>query len=385
MKRIIMIGCLVIVFSFCHTNAMELDTENPETTEDVLDDNGGMSDMTVSQFKQLIEAEGDIYGQLSYSDVFSLMKESLNQGENISLEDAVNLSGGLTVPSNMMYDLSDSGLTGKIDTSILNIQYGGLISQMNQDYKSIDLSSKSQGAVSLFESQYGSMNKTLNQVNLPEGWSMQDIINNNNNIINSSYNAAYKDSNYETIRNSMNISGIFNQASKGAVAYNLASSSQLNSQVSQLAAQYKNDAIQNKNDAKKDSQILASQNFASISATKDYVDSFHVDEKGNLVSQYDAQIQQSIENISTENKKNTADEHPITSSLFDYTDNGYASVVDGNSSAMAQVTSGYLFQEWLDTFTGNGVADSGDSLNPLEYIVTGKIGEDIYDFFHKKK
>lgn len=385
MKNFILIGCLVIAFSFCHTNAMELDAENPGTTEDVLEDNGEMSDMTVAQFKQLIEAEGDIYGQLSYSDVFSLMKESLNQGENISLEDAVNLSGGLTVPSNMMYDLSDSGLTGKIDASILNIQYGGLISQMNEDYKSIDLSSKSQGAVSLFESQYGSMNKNLNQANLPDGWSMQDIINNNNNIINSSYNAAYKDSNYETIRNSMNISGIFNQASKGAVAYNLASSSQLNSQVSQLAAQYKNDAIQNKTDAKKDSQILASQNFASISATKDYVDSFHVDEKGNLVSQYDAQIQQSVENISNENKKNTADEHPITSSLFDYTDNGYASVVDGNSSAMAQVTSGYLFQEWLDTFTGNGVADSGDSLNPLEYIVTGQIGEDIYDLFHKKK
>ena len=59
-------------------------------------------------------------------------------------------------------------------------------------------------------------------------------------------------------------------------------------------------------------------------------------------------------------------------------------MVDGNSSAMAQVTSGYLFQEWLDTFTGNGVANSGDSLNPVEYIVTGQIGEDIYDFFHKK-
>lgn len=182
-----------------------------------------------------------MYGNLSYSDVFSLMKESLNQGENISLEDAMNLSGGLTVPSNMFYDLADSGLTGKIDNSILNIQYGGLISQMNQNYQAIDLSSKSQGAVNLFESQYGDIAKniTLDEATLPEGWSMQDMITNNNNIINNSYNTAYQNSNYATIRNSMNISGIFGQASKGAVAYNLASSGQLNSQVSQLASQYK--------------------------------------------------------------------------------------------------------------------------------------------------
>lgn len=73
---------------------------------------------------------------------------------------------------------------------------------------------------------------------------MQDMITNNNNIINNSYNTAYQNSNYATIRNSMNISGIFGQASKGAVAYNLASSGQLNSQVSQLASQYKNDAVQ---------------------------------------------------------------------------------------------------------------------------------------------
>lgn len=241
------------------------------------------------------------------------MKESLNQGENISLEDAMNLSGGLTVPSNMFYDLADSGLTGKIDNSILNIQYGGLISQMNQNYQVIDLSSKSQGAVNLFESQYGDIAKniTLDEATLPEGWSMQDMITNNNNIINNSYNTAYQNSNYATIRNSMNISGIFGQASKGAVAYNLASSGQLNSQVSQLASQYKNDAVQKRNEARKDSQILASQNFASISSTKDYVDSFHVDDNGNLISPYDSQINAAVDQANHDNMSQTADNHPL--------------------------------------------------------------------------
>ena len=82
----------------------------------------------------------------------------------------------------------------------------------------------------------------------------------------------------------------------------------------------------------------------------------------------------------------TADNHPFTAiKPYDFSDDGYASAVDGNSSAMAQVTSGYIFQEWLDVFTGNGVADSGDTLNALEYVFTGQWGEDIYDATHKQK
>lgn len=395
MKKFLIIGCIAIVCSSVCTKAMDSNTNlgtTEQTTEAAVsnEDNAGedINNMTLSKFKDTIKNEADVYGNLSYSDVFSLMKESLNQGENISLEDAMNLSGGLTVPSNMFYDLADSGLTGKIDNSILNIQYGGLISQMNQNYQAIDLSSKSQGAVNLFESQYGDIAKniTLDGATLPEGWSMQDMITNNNNIINNSYNTAYQNSNYATIRNSMNISGIFGQASKGAVAYNLASSGQLNSQVSQLASQYKNDAVQKRNEARKDSQILASQNFASISSTKDYVDSFHVDDNGNLISPYDSQINAAVDQANHDNMSHTADNHPFTAiKPYDFSDDGYASAVDGNSSAMAQVTSGYIFQEWLDVFTGNGVADSGDSLNALEYVFTGQWGEDIYDATHKQK
>ena len=397
MKKTILLGCigcfLASICSFTSARASETATlEIPATTEsktsESVSDESSMQDkpntqMTLSQFKDTIGQESELYGSLSKSDVFSLMKESLNQGESISLEDAMNISGGLTIPSNMMYDLSESGLTGKIDTSVLNIQYGGFVSQMAQDYNSMDLSSKSQGAVSIFQSQYGNISDfTLEEASLPEGWTMQDMINNNTGIINSAYNTAYNSGNFASIRNSVDVSGIFGQAANGAVAYNLKSNGELNSQVKQLASNYKADAERKRTDSKRESQVLASQNFASISSTKDYVDSFTIDENGNLKTPYDSKIQQAVNETSHNNKRETANEHPFTSSLFDYSSDGYASEVDGDSNTMSQLTSGYLFQEWLDTFTGNGFADSGESISVPEYIVTGQIGEDIYDSLH---
>lgn len=187
--------------------------------------------MTLNEFRQSVSTQAEGFQNIDMESVFKLMQNSLDAGEDISLSNALSLSG-LTVPDNFMYDLSECGLNGTLDTSLLNLEYASLLSGMDEEYKAADFSSQSQGAVSLFNSNYGDLSESLKttEYSLPEGFSMKEMVKSNNKTINASYKEAYKESGYKNVRKSMDVSGIFQQAANGPAVYSNTDASTLSGQ-----------------------------------------------------------------------------------------------------------------------------------------------------------
>lgn len=259
------------------TTASEYEASNNKTD---------VSNMSLNEFKTVIGEESELYGNLSYDEVFGMMKNSLNKGENISLADAFSMSGGLTIPDNFMYDLSDCGLSGSLDTTKLNFEYANLVNGMDTDYTSSDLKSQSHGAVDLFNSNYGNLASSLKVSNasLPKNFSMKELTKSNNAALNTTYSSAYKDKNFASVRGSIDVSGIFGQAASGVKSDNPASSADLSSMIQDASTSYKANANKKKNNAKNYSEANLQNALKNQIDTRNYVDSYYVDNYGNLIT-----------------------------------------------------------------------------------------------------
>lgn len=325
-------------------------TNTPMENEDnTISQNTTRLNMTLNEFQQAINNEAGIYDNVDFNSVFTLMQNSLEAGQSISLSDAFNLSG-LTIPSNSMFDLSNSEISGTLDPTLVNYEYASLVSNMNKNTDSVDLSEQSLGAVNLFQNNYGDLANQLkvNEYSLPDNFSMQDMVQKNNDAVNNAYESIYKSGDYSSVRESIDVSSIFSQAQSGLNMPKTESASSLNKRLSEVTA-----------DAK------------STSSSK----------KNSALSKYYSQKEETSKTY-TQNQANTKSTNASNAN------NSAASNSDEESEYKKNVannikTPGAI---WYDAVTGtneySGYIDKDK--HPVKYFLSGEWGSDLYDKIHTK-
>ncbi len=192
---------------------------------------GTNTTMTLSEFKDMVDVNSESFEKLGNDEVYKMMKNSLMNGEDIALTEAFSMSTGLEIPDNMMYDLSDCGMDGTIDTTSINLQYANVMAQMDKDFNtSLDnLSSNSVTATELFNNTYGNLANELkvSKAELPEGFSFSELAVQNSTSFANAYGNAINSSEFQNIRNTVSIRDMFSEADKGVTRYGLASLSDL--------------------------------------------------------------------------------------------------------------------------------------------------------------
>lgn len=277
------------------------------------------------------------------------MQNSLEAGQNISLSDAFNLSG-LTIPSNSMFDLSNSEISGTLDPTLVNYEYATLVSNMNKDTDSIDLSEQSSGAVNLFQNNYGDLANQLkvNEYSLPDNFSMQDMVQKNNDAVNNAYESIYNSGDYSSVRESIDVSSIFSQAQAGLSMPKTESASSLNKRLSEATADAKSNSASQKN-----------------SALSEYYS-----QKEEINKTYN-QNQTNTKLSDTANANNSS-----TSTSDEETE--YKKNVANNIKTPGAI--------WYDAVTGTNeysVYIDKDK-HPVKYFLSGEWGSDLYDKIHSK-
>ena len=179
---------------------------------------GGIT-MTYDEFMTQVGDNKDAFQNIDNDTMFNMMKNSLDAGEDISLGEAFSMSEGLEIPSNFIYDLSETGLNGQLDASSINLQYANLITNMNlSGNQSVeDLSKNTVGAVNYFNSSYGDLADQLkiNQATLPDGFDFTSICQNSSSQMSSAYGSLAGSSEYNSIRSRINVSSLFDAAAEG--------------------------------------------------------------------------------------------------------------------------------------------------------------------------
>lgn len=237
-------------------SSMELTTaELPDLSEKLPDltdkdtnkgKHGGIT-MTYDEFMTQVGDNKEAFQNIDNDAMFNMMKNSLDAGEDISLGEAFSMSEGLEIPSNFIYDLSETGLNGQLDASSINLQYANLITNMstsgNQSIE--DLSKNTVGAVNYFNSSYGDLADQLmiNQATLPEGFDFTSICQNSSSQMSSAYGSLADNSEYNSIRSKINVSSLFDAAAEGLDAPELLSFSDLEGMASSYDEQLKNNSL----------------------------------------------------------------------------------------------------------------------------------------------
>lgn len=249
----------------------ELGTFEPYelTTEEI--NHGGYS-MTLSEYQSMVANNSDSFTLADNDRMFYMMQNSLDKGEDISLSTAFAMSERLNIPDNYIFDISSSGFNTNFDASSINLQYGNLINQMslNADALRIDLSDKTTDAVSLFNNTYGDLATQfqLGEASLPDNFSFNDVVSQNNIAMNNAYGSILESSDYQGVKNSLNISGIFSQASHGLGMPGLASISDLNTLKSSYNSQTKSDWETRSQNQKASDWGTYAHNLATINTDK---------------------------------------------------------------------------------------------------------------------
>lgn len=222
-----------------NTQQAELGAYEPYelTTEEI--NHGGYS-MTLSEYQSMVAGNSDSFNLANNDRMFYMMQNSLDKGEDISLGTAFSMSERLNIPDNYIFDISSSGFNTNFDATSINVQYGVLLNQMNSnsDILKTDLSNKTSDAVSLFNNTYGDLATQfqLGEASLPNDFSFSDVVNQNSIAMNNAYGSILESSDYQGVKNSLNIGGLFNQASQGLSMPGLCSLSDLNT----LKSEYNN-------------------------------------------------------------------------------------------------------------------------------------------------
>ncbi len=225
-------------------NNEESTTEKDASSPSFNYGNHGGITMTYSEFRSHIEDNKESFQKIDNDELFNMLKNSVDAGEDISLGDAFSNAKGLEIPSNFIYDLSETGMTGHVDGSTLNLQYANLISNMDKDALEMntDLSSKAIGATEYFNNTYSDV---LNgqKIELPSNFDLSDMC--QDNLINmlDSYSDYEGDGNFSGIRNGMNISDMYGTAAGGLSKPELMSPESLSGLTSDYNNQLKNNAL----------------------------------------------------------------------------------------------------------------------------------------------
>ncbi|MCR5624235.1 MAG: hypothetical protein K6G11_03220 [Lachnospiraceae bacterium] len=257
--------------------------------------NHGGTTMTLSDFQELINSDSKTLS-IDNDTMFNYMKNSLDAGEDISLSSAFSNSTGIEIPSNLMYDLSDCGITGNLDASNINLQYADLSTNLSDTYNSasLDLSKNTINATTLFNNTYGDLVNKLQvtEATLPTDFDFSSLSSQNQTAINEAYNSAFSNSDYNSIKNKVSTSSVFEEASKGLTMPDLLDLETLNS----LTTDY-------------NSEIEKQWSETALSGKSDTWATY----QGNLSNQQDyessgvAEAQEGVKNKITETESSNAD------------------------------------------------------------------------------
>lgn len=260
-------------------NNEESTTEKDASSPSFNYGNHGGITMTYSEFRSHIEDNKESFQKIDNDELFNMLKNSVDAGEDISLGDAFSNAKGLEIPSNFIYDLSETGMTGHVDGSTLNLQYANLISNMDKDALEMntDLSSKAIGATEYFNNTYSDV---LNgqKIELPSNFDLSNMC--QDNLINmlDSYSDYEGDGNFSGIRNGMNISDMYGTAAGGLSKPELMSPESLSGLTSDYNNQLKNNAL---DAAKASKQDLYDKYMAGLYSLKDKKQNMESDETGD--------------------------------------------------------------------------------------------------------
>lgn len=174
--------------------------------------------------------------------VFSDMANALNSGTSLSLSQAIQNNSDYTMSSDSQYDLSDinliSSTMSSMDMGVLNTEFQSLSSSMADSYTNLDLSGKSQNCMDLFNSTYGNLAEqlTLDNPEIPEGFTVSNMINSASDLVNSAYSDASNSDSFSSVKGSVSIGKIFSVANEGLSMASLASESEMQGLISGLNA-----------------------------------------------------------------------------------------------------------------------------------------------------
>ncbi len=244
--------------------------------------NHGGTSMTLNDFKNMVNENSDAFNNTDNDTMFNYMKNSLDKGEDVNLSDAFKSSTGLTIPDNFMYDLSSCGMDGTLDASSINLEYGKLLNNINSSYdtKIEDLSSCAMDASTLFTNTYGDLASKLqtDEATLPSDFSFKKISESAKKSMSEGYKDVTKDSNYNSIKDSVNTKNVFDKASKNLTMPDLLSTDDLNN----LNSSYKSDLENNWNSKTSTSK---KNNADEYNSNKNSLDASAADSNANINSQ----------------------------------------------------------------------------------------------------
>ena len=189
--------------------------------------------MTCGDFLSYVKDNKEGFTKVDNDAMFTMMKNSIDAGEDIKLGEAFSKVSGLQIPSNFMYDLSTSGISETIDMESLNLQYANLALDMDKTKTSIatDMSKNAMNATGYFQKEYGDLGKSLqiDEATLPKGMNFSKMCSQNTKSMQDAYKGLVDDSGFNSVRSSMNTSSIFEQAKSGPKQFSLASYESLSS------------------------------------------------------------------------------------------------------------------------------------------------------------
>ena len=257
--------------------------------------NHGGTTMTLSEFQTMMNDNSETM-TIDNDTVFNYMKNSLDVGEDISLSSAFSSSTGLEIPSNLMYDLSDCGLTGTVDASSINLQYADLTTNLSDTFNtaSLDLSSKTVNATTLFENTYGDLASELQveKATLPSDFNFSSLSAQNQSSINEAYNSAFSNSDYNSIKNKVSTSSVFEEASKGLTMPDLLDFDDLNNLTKDYKSELEADWSSTAADSRSDTWATYQNNLSKLD---DY------DDEKSLVTNEQEEAKNKISQIDEEN------------------------------------------------------------------------------------
>lgn len=165
--------------------------------------------------------------------VFADMASALQSGTSLSLSQAIQNNSDLSISSDSQFDLSDMNLIAStmnsMDTGVINTEYQNLVSGLANSYSSTDLSGNSGNCMNLFDSTYGGIAEqlTLENPEIPEGFSVSNMINSASDIVSSTYSDASNSGSFSSVKGSVSIGKIFSAANSGLSMASLASESEM--------------------------------------------------------------------------------------------------------------------------------------------------------------
>lgn len=234
---LLMSVCLMVPATTVSATEM---SETMQNMENSLNSSENKSDFTSSGISAT-SGSFDLSGA-DLDGVFADMASALQNGTSLTLSQAINNNSNFNISSDSLYDLSDinliSSTMNSLDAGVINTEYQNLASSLSSSYANTDLSGNSANCMELFNSTYGGIAEqlTLENPEIPEGFTVSNMINSASDIVNSAYSDTSNSGTFSSVKGSVSIGKIFSVANSGLSMASLASESEMRGLISDIDA-----------------------------------------------------------------------------------------------------------------------------------------------------